>query len=59
MFALSRRTLAAFALAGGLSAGISLATPISAFADDKDVAPFPTSMPSFEGLPRGLDLQCQ
>ena len=35
---LSRRTLAALALAGGLVAGISLAAPISASADDKDVA---------------------
>src|SRR5215471_15752858 len=35
---LSRRTLAAFALAGALVAGISLAAPVSAFADDKDLA---------------------
>ena len=35
---LSRRTLAAFALAGGVVAGISLAAPIPASADDKDVA---------------------
>jgi broad specificity phosphatase PhoE len=35
---LSRRKFAAFALAGGLLAAISLTAPISAAADDKDVA---------------------
>jgi broad specificity phosphatase PhoE len=38
MLVLSRRKFAAFALAGGLLAAISLAAPISAAADDKDVA---------------------
>ena len=38
MLVLSRRKFAAFALAGGLLAAISLTAPISAFADDKDVA---------------------
>jgi phosphohistidine phosphatase SixA len=38
MFVFSRRTLATFALAGGLSAMISLAAPVPAAADDDDVA---------------------
>ena len=38
MLVLSRRTVATLALAGGLSAVISLAAPISAAADDIDVA---------------------
>jgi phosphohistidine phosphatase SixA len=38
MRVLSRRKFAAFALAGGLLAAISLTAPISAVADDKDVA---------------------
>jgi broad specificity phosphatase PhoE len=38
MLVLSRRKFAAFALAGGLLAAISLTAPISAAADDKDVA---------------------
>jgi phosphohistidine phosphatase SixA len=38
MLVLSRRKFAAFALAGGLLAAISLPAPISAAADDKDVA---------------------
>jgi broad specificity phosphatase PhoE len=38
MLVLSRRKFAAFALAGGLLAAISLAAPISAAADDKEVA---------------------
>lgn len=38
MLVLSRRTVATLALAGGLSAMISLAAPISAAADDIDVA---------------------
>ena len=38
MLVLSRRTVATLALAGGLSAVISLAAPISATADHIDVA---------------------
>ena len=38
MLVLSRRKFAAFALAGGLLAAISLTAPILAAADDKDVA---------------------
>jgi phosphohistidine phosphatase SixA len=38
MLVLSRRKFAAFVLAGGLLAAISLPAPISAAADDKDVA---------------------